>query len=320
LRTLAYVEHRLPGEVSGDITFGGADTVAVRLTPDAPPGEAPLHLASSAIMALRSYVVASATALDAPSLMLPPRRPQRAESYAANTRISSMPGSSLLSLALPLSDSVPDALDSEATSPQGTLMEVPPEPFGRRVTNRMRSAAEQAQRLANEVSEGTQPLPAFGRLDRNSANATELAALGALGGADHTLYQLRFAPSPLAAGGRGPTLLRITPGQQRILTEAADFLRTQQPRGDVTVTGLVVRLFRERETGSGEVVIQGVDDDTGVARRFRVELAASDYDKAVVAHQRGLQVSATGDLNVRGTRRSLRRLRVFSVDPGVEDD
>jgi hypothetical protein len=54
LRTLAYAEKRLPDELRSDIGFGGADTVAVRLTPDATPGEAPLSLAHSAASALYS--------------------------------------------------------------------------------------------------------------------------------------------------------------------------------------------------------------------------------------------------------------------------
>jgi hypothetical protein len=40
IRTVAFAEQRLPDEIRSDISFGGADTVAVRLTPDAPSGEA----------------------------------------------------------------------------------------------------------------------------------------------------------------------------------------------------------------------------------------------------------------------------------------
>ncbi|MFC7647428.1 hypothetical protein ACFQX6_48110 [Streptosporangium lutulentum] len=104
LRTLAYMEQRLPREIAVDMSFGGADNVSVRLNPDAPAGEAPLLLAHAAVSALRNYVVASAAALDANSLVLPHRRPQRAESYAAQARISTQPGSFILSLALPLVD------------------------------------------------------------------------------------------------------------------------------------------------------------------------------------------------------------------------
>ncbi|GAA4223808.1 hypothetical protein GCM10022254_01840 [Actinomadura meridiana] len=141
-----------------------------------------------------------------------------------------------------------------------------------------------------------------------------------MGGSDHGIYQIRFAKSPLAGGNFEPALLRITPGQQRILGEAADYLRTKQPRTGVTVAGLIVRLFREGSYGPGEAVIQGVADDSGEARRHRIELSEPDYSEAVRAHTNGLQVSATGDLDIRGTRRSLRKLTSFAVIPGLDDE
>ena len=320
IRTLSFVERRLPEEIADDMNFGGADNVAVRLTPDAPAGEAPLLLAYSAISALKNFVVASAASLDYDSLVLPPRRPQRAEAYASQARLSTQPGSFILSLALPLSDIYAEESDASTPPGQDALMEVPPQPFGRKVTNRMLTTTRKAQQLAEEVSEGDRPISSFGELVPHAPNATELAALSSLGGPDHDIYQIRFAKSPLTGGAAEPAVLRVTPGQQRILGEAADYLRTKQPRAGVTVTGLVVRLFREGGFGRGEAVIQGVADDSGEARRYRVELGELDYNEAVRAHANGLQVTATGDLDIRGTRRSLRRLTSFAIIPGLEDE
>lgn len=319
LRTVAFIEQRLPREIAADMRYGGADSVSVRLTPDAPSGEAPLSVAYTALTALRSYVVASAAALDNKDLVLPPRHPQRAESYASQTRISTHSGSFVLSLSLPLQN-INDDIQAESRTGQGMLVGFSDPPFGRRVTNRMFSAAERAQWLARAVSEGERPLSSFGQTDDINANATELEALGSLGGTDQDVYQIRFAQSPLLADAHEPRRLRITPGQQRILREAADFLRTKQPRSNVTVIGLVVRLFREGKVGQGEVVIQGIDDDTRQVRRVRVELSESDYNLAVRAHGTGLQVAAAGDLDIRGTRRSLRHLSSFSVMSGLEED
>ena len=80
LRAVAYVERRSVDEISSDIRYGATDTVSARLLTDAPPGEAPLSLAYSAMSALRSYVIGSGSALDNHSLVLPTRRPLRAES------------------------------------------------------------------------------------------------------------------------------------------------------------------------------------------------------------------------------------------------
>jgi hypothetical protein len=111
--------------------------------------------------------------------------------------------------------------------------------------------------------------------------------------------------------------MRITPGQQRILGEAADFLRTRQPRTGVTVQGLVVRLHRSSAFGPGDVVVEGIDDDSGTTRRYRLELTEEDYRVAVRAHWNGLQVTVTGDREERGTHLHLRRLTSFSVIPGL---
>jgi hypothetical protein len=323
LRTLAYAERRLPQEITEDISFGGADNVSVRLTPDAPPGQAPLSLAHSVVSALRSFVIASAAALEVHSLVLPARRPNRAESYASKVRLSAHPGSFVLTLALPLLETHgDDEADDVATDGQNVMFQMPPQPFGRQVTNRMLAAAQHAQGLAEEVGTGREQLRAFGQLGRAeaTANATELAALQGLGGPEYDLYQLRFAQSPLAPERQESVSLQITPSQQRILGEAAEFLRTRQPRAGVTAQGLVVRLYRQSKLGPGEVVIEGFDDDSGTTRRYRVQLTEDDYNDAVRAHRNGLQVAATGDLEIRGTHLWLRRLTSFSVIPGLEYD
>ena len=318
LRTMAYAERRAAHEVFVDLALGGADTVSVRLVPDAPPGEAPLGLAQSAVTALRDYVVGSAAALQVPEFVLPARRPARAEMYAARARLSTAPGSFVLNLSLPLSD------DDERPAPgiepeQPTLLNVPPHPYGRRVVERMRSVAETSVTLAQAVGLGDQPLRSFGAQRPNAANATELSALAALGGPEQIRYHLRFSESPLAASPRGPLRLPVTPAEQRVLEDAADFLRTRQPRSGVTIAGLVVRLFRTSAFGPGEVVIQGADDDFGVQRRYRLNLGESDYNQALRAHEAGLQVIAAGDVQTAGTRLTLVRVTSFSILPGLDD-
>ncbi|ROO87677.1 hypothetical protein EDD29_5304 [Actinocorallia herbida] len=319
LKVLAYSERRLPREVIDDIVIGGADSIAVRLTPDLPPGEAPLELAFAAINALRALVVASASAAaGASALVLPNRRSQRAETFAAKARFSTQPGSFVLCLSLPLEDGYPEPQTRCELAGQEELTLALRDPFGRRVSQRMLSAARQAQHLASKVSEGSEQIAAFA--ERPVANATELAALSALGGPEHDSYQVRFVLSPRSGTTRAPDLFRITPGQQRILKEASEYLRTRQPRTGVTVTGHVIRLARDNGPGPGEVVIHGVDDDTGIARRVRVELIREDYTRALRAHDQGLRVTATGDLDIRGNRRYLRHLTSFSVLSGIDED
>jgi hypothetical protein len=271
------------------------------------------------VSALHSFVVGSAAAIEIRELVLPSHRPPRAESYAGKAMLSTQPGSFILDLALPLVADIGNEASADSGSGEQLMFQLPPQPFGRRVSTRMLRSAQAAQKLADEVSAGDRPLRAFGEDPvRPAANATELAALKALGGPEYGLYQLRFTQSPLAGQPADPVVLRITPGQQRILGEAADFLRTRQPRTGVTVHGLVVRLHRSGALGPGEVVIEGIDDDSATTRRYRLELTEDDYHDALRAHRNGLQVSVTGDREERGTHLHLRRLTSFSVIPGLD--
>ncbi len=330
LRLLSHVERRSLEEVGSDIVYGAADTVAIRLTPDTPSGQAPLSLAHEAVSALRSYVVGSGAALYDRSLVLPARRARQAEIYASNARLSTLPGSFILSLTLPLSNSTDraEAPDSEPAGPgakailgtQAELLSVPPQPFGRRVSNRMAAVARFAQNLAEEVSVGNQKLPVFSQFHDESPNATELEALGNLGGADGSSYQMRFAQSPLASQRLNPVTFRITPGQQRVMADAAEYLRTKQSRENVTVEGSVVNLSRNRNFGPGEIVVLGIVDDSGKARRFHAELNETDYNEAIRAHLQGLRVVVRGDLDTRGTWKWIRPLRAFAIIPGFDYD
>ena len=221
----------------------------------------------------------------------------------------------MLNLALPLGEL--ESGDPEDASGQFLPVEITPQSYGRRVTSRMRASAQAAVALARLVGEGEEHVSAFARPRPSAANATELAALAALGGPseERIRYHVRFAQSPLM--GRlpvaEPTLLVVTPADQRVFEDASEFLRTKQPRSGVTVSGLVVRLSRVSKTGRGDIVIQGIDDDSGVVRRFRVSLSEADYSRALEAHRLGSQVVAVGDVEVKSTQRQLKNVASFDV-------
>jgi len=182
----------------------------------------------------------------------------------------------------------------------------------------MAAVARNAQLLADAVGAGDEPLRTFGTPGREVPNATELEALSGLGGPERNPYRLRFAQTPLAPRSRDVIVLQITPGQQRIMAEAAIYLRTEQPRSDVVVEGVVVRLSRDHHYGPGVVVVEGVADDSGTARRYYLELVEKDYDEAIRAHKLGLRVAARGDLDTRGSYKWLRPARSFAIIPGLE--
>lgn len=320
LRTVAFSERRSVEEVANDVTMpGGADTIAVRLRPALPSGQAPLGLALEAISALRNYVVGAAAGLDMEgSLVLPSRRPARAETYADQVRLSTAPGSFVVQLGLPLTDE--EGVQGGSTSPPDKLLEIPETPYGRRVTNRLVAVTRRSVALAQRVSDGDADLKDFGLPERAAANATELSALAAVGGEDHARYDLRFAQSPQGGIAASPSVLRVTPGVQRVLGEAADFLRLAQPRANLRVQGLVVRLTRDGAFGPGQISVLGATDDSGRSRRVRMNLEESAYNAALRAHREGLFVVAVGDLERTGNVQWLRRVSEFAIVPGLSDD
>jgi hypothetical protein len=319
LRTLSFAERRLPDEILSDIDYGGADTIAIRMTPDAPDGMAPLGVAHAVIGAARSWIVGAASALETFDLVLPARRPPRAESFADQARISTAAGSFVLSLSIPLADQAPASLQQQLAG-QTAIEHVPPQAYGRRVTTRMIQTATHALRTAAAVAINERTLSeAFSPNLKATPNTAELEALANLGGPAHEPYQVRFAPSPLAPGA-SPERLVVSSAQQVVLQDAAEHLRSLQPESNITVVGLVVRLYRAAAYGRGEIVIQGVDDRLFTQRRYRLELDEADYAEAVRAHQGGLQVRAEGDLETRGTHLWLRRVASFDVVPPLPEE
>lgn len=319
LRAVAWVEQRRVDDVTRDVSTGGADSLSVRLSPPGPSGEAPLDTAYTALASLRDLVIGAAVGVDAEAdaLVLPSRRPARAEAYVSQTRVTTRPGSFIIDVSFPLTE------DGEAPSSQVVAADGGT-PFGRRITTRLAAVAVAATALANRVGEGEVDLAQFAEDGAAAGNATELDALAHLGQTreGRSRYQLRFTQTPLLLPSAfdQPAVLTVTPSQQAVLLDAARYLRERRSRAGVTVEGLVVRLSRGGAVGAGDVVVEGVDDDTGIPRRYAVNLSEDDYADALRAHSEGYRVVVAGDLDVRGTRRSLRNVASFDViaRPGEE--
>ena len=171
LRVIGFAEERSVTEVLADLEYGGADLVSVRLAPDVPSGQAPLPLADAAISALRLLVIGAAAGLDAGAATLPPRRP-RAERYAESVRLSTSPGSFVVSLALPVFERPDRATEVDGQTRLDEVLDVQAPAFGRDVTRRMRAVTEQASALASRIEAEGDDVTAF-EVDPNATgNAT----------------------------------------------------------------------------------------------------------------------------------------------------
>ena len=315
VRVLAFDQARPERDVLEDIALGGADVVALRFVPDALAGEAPLLLAQSVVNAAKNLIVGAASSLETSALVLPSRRPIRAEAFSGQARVGVEAGSFIFRISLPVGGEWADRVaDGGEILDAGMLQS-----YGRAVTMRVQSAMRAAQSMAQEVRSGRSGIVIFASRGQHSVNATELASLGALGGPEREPYSVRFSKSPLVDGDLTAGLISISAREQDIFTEAAEFLRTRQPRSDVAIQGLVVRLTRNKAFGPGEVVVHSTTDDSEKERSVRVELSEEDYATALLAHGQGLQIRATGDLVIRGTSQALRQVHDFHLVSGLED-
>lgn len=323
VRVIAHFEKRTVRETLANLTGTGADTIAVRLLPETPPGTAPLAAAHEAIAALRELVVGAASALRNDSLILPARPAAGVDDYANRTHFSTRPGSFIVDLTLPLtvdavSRGVQEPSEQAAFFAAEEIDPTPrhdPNPFGRAVSRRIRSTVTNALQAADQVTTGDLRLTAFTEPGRNLGNATELEAISKLGGSLGTDYQIRFTDTALAPGAEPVEIVTATPAQQRILVEAAALIREQQSFEDITLNGYVIRLVKKRPNphGPGEVTIRATVEEIGATVNCWVHLGADDYEHALNAHNDGLEIHATGTLDFNKNRWRLRDVTSFNA-------
>ena len=307
LRTVAIAEDRSELDLLRDLTMVSYDIQYVHTHFPSPPGTAPLRDAAEAFAAAQAMLSASTAALEAPRLVLPSRRPSR--TLELMQRVLAGPtreGSYVISIWVP----VPPRLTQDEDL---VLFDDPSEPFEREATKHLNRALAAARAAVSEALNTDDGLDAFVRRESLGISANLCEALANLAGEEAVGFDVQFAWSlerPVA--GLEP---RVAFNEESIpvLSEAARELRARLPEDEVRLRGNVVRLHREEQLGNGEVTIAGsvVDDPLGKHRRVSLDLAESDYELAIRAHQSFADVEVVGSLIQRGTRTYLRNTRGF---------
>jgi len=321
LPAIAFAQSRTVAEVYSDIVARGADVISVRLTPDAPSGQAPLGLANATVSGLAEFVMGAASTVANPDWNVGAQRPRRAKRYARQILLTTGPGSFVVTLTMPLRDQ--PATDVGLVENQQVLPEFQDtvRAYGREVVHRMQQVSVRAARLADEIDAQAHPLTVFEDDPASTGNAIELGALGSIGGDDRRPYHLRYSLSPTVVTDQAlpPAVQAISTAQQTVFKAAAELLRSMMPRDRQRVTGRVVRLARSHSWGPGQVVIEGQTAANVPAHRYRVELGEDQYTDALRAHQRGLDVVARGDVAIRGTHLHIDNLTDFDVVEGLPE-
>jgi hypothetical protein len=314
LRTLSIVESRSELEVLRDLSTLAFDIQYFHTEHAGPPGTARLRDAADAFNAAHSVLSATTATLEEPRLVLPPRRPPRTNAFMKKVLAGpTTEGSYVISIWVP----VPPRLTPEEDA---VLFDDPSEPFERSATRHLHRALSATKAAAQDVLDIDTGLEGFlGReVDGISANLCE--ALAVLAGEDDQPFDVRFAWALDRPVVNLPSVVTFDSDVIPVLREAARELRSRLPEGDVRIRGNVIRLHREGQLGAGDVTVAGSveGDPQEKLRRVSVNLAESDYERAIAAHQTFADVEVVGSLVQRGTRTYLLEPRGLGVIPPVD--
>ncbi len=97
--------------------------------------------------------------------------------------------------------------------------------------------------------------------------------------------------------------MEVERGELGRLPEVAEILKQIDPRPDTTAVGLVTGFHRDPGDEVGSVRM--LADVEGKARTVRLRLERADYELAMGAHSRDLEVRAVGTLERAGRMREL---------------
>jgi hypothetical protein len=114
-------------------------------------------------------------------------------------------------------------------------------------------------------------------------------------------------PGPLHASH--PIVIRRDVAE--VLKEASHFLRANIPEEGAEIVGYVVGLDKERLQTHGEVKI--VDMTDGQNRSVYLKLAATQYQEAILAHSKGNQVIAIGNIEKKHNKSEMTNIIRFSI-------
>ncbi|MFJ4434698.1 hypothetical protein [Streptomyces sp. NPDC088923] len=315
LKTLSVAEGRSEAKISLEISVSDADVHYIHTDPDAEPGTTPIEEGVKAFESLRQWVLSGAvlTATPQPRVVQPARKPTKALEFMRSVRLGpTFEGSYILTAYIPVSGRNSQT-EIEVDDP---LVRQASQPFERSVSLKLREATKEAIGAASEVLQDNNGIEAFTRRAECGVNANLCEALA--GFTTKEGGQARIdATWALSRPVTSTAPITLSRDQVGVLRDAAKEMRAAAPEDDVTIVGAVVRLHREGAFGAGEVSIAGIVEGQSNSRLRRIwlDLPEDDYSLATRAHDIGITVEVTGNLERRGNRSLLRNPYNFNVRP-----
>ncbi len=297
IAVLATVENRSQLDVFHDLEGTGADVIHMR----SPNGmaEKPLSLRRNAEMLDAAYgmLASAARAAEKPSAAYRGRASSNVADYLDN--VQPLPGYHE-GYDLTLHSPVPAGFGMQTDFGDAYAA-----PFSRRATKQLSKALNHASKAIAETVSGD-TLDPFSQVVKEGVSANlcdSVAALAENGrGIEIALFWAGVRPSNVPDSN-----YKFTETSAGILSEAAEFLRRNDPSFDEHLVAQVVRLEKEPDNFDGKAVLLTIRDER--LFRIQVEFKQPAYDMVIQAFRNQKLVSLDGDILPTGNGYELRNPR-----------
>ena len=293
LETLSDVEERDSLAILRDISMSEYDLIRVRSPEPTPGGSVSVADGVSLFNESRNLLVAAACSASRPQRAFRAGGIQEASDYMDTVRFGQTEmGSFIASLLSP----VPPNLVGQADLDTG----LPPEPFARRVTQKLVSGLRSVKEAVDLADHGGD-ISAFERnvVQGVSANLCDAIA-NLLDVANRQSIDVSVSWSLVRKPPESRAQIVFSRSDMPVLKEASQILRNRQERPNERLEGYVYALARGQTQHSGRVTLKAVLD--GAITSVRVDFAPSDYSRITEAHDQRKVVSVEGDLRRDGQR------------------
>jgi hypothetical protein len=307
LRVLAAMERRSQEEIYADLLTTTADVLRIRIdAADMQDGTLPIETHARIAQKTRDLLLASACAATEARPVWHTRKPGLAVEEVRKVRVGQTErGSYVVTVIIRVSP--------ELHMAEGRLFETEI-PFERRMTQTLASALFSLERAADAAALSGE-FAAFDEAVSRGVSANLCDAVAGLWGEDDRFRNLEFTFSWSPA--RPPEAdmvrrVRFTADRIPIIREAGRLLRERAPVPDFELVGAVVKLERAEGSPTGKVTVARYGDEG--PRRVTLQLGDPMYHTAILAHDEGRTLRASGTLTREGRNHVLQQARDVTTE------
>jgi hypothetical protein len=299
---LSKIENRALESIIADILNVGMDTIIITLFQNKPDSNLSLINASELMKKSVNMVAAAAQAVMQPKAYYSSKYPKEVNGLLNEIKLGHTErGSFIISLHLPITPQLKELPFSDIQSQES--------PFGRKVIAKIAELAPLAIRAANNRSFGefSEAIPLG--LSANFCEA--LADISKICGDDGVKFSFAWSITRPTNNNLNNEFF-ITPYIGGILRDAAKNIRETNPVTDSEISGYVIRLDSEDTNNAGDIIVKDILPEK--PRNISIKLDATNYQKAIIAHQNNSRITLYGDLDLSNKTYILTNVSRFELE------